>query len=108
VEASDITLIFVFLGILAFILSVVLVHAVLRIASAVERLNKIIDSGVPTFLLKEERCPKCKIENPFGWRFCGKCGKESPLGYNCTDCGQPAMEDQKFCTFCGRKFEGKE
>jgi hypothetical protein len=79
-----------------------------RAASALEKLNRIIDSGVPTFQLKEERCPRCKADNPIGWRHCGKCGREAPYGYSCTDCGQPASEEQRYCTYCGRKFEGKE
>jgi len=81
--------------------------ALSRIAKSINKVVWIMEGGVPTFQLKEERCPKCKTDNPIGWRFCGKCGKESPYDYTCTDCGQPALEDQKFCTYCGKKFDGK-
>ena len=104
---DDFELALVFGGLLLMVLLAMLIHGVMRIAKAQERLGRIIDSGVPTFQLKEERCPKCKTENPIGWRYCGKCGKESPYDYTCTDCGQMALEDQKFCTYCGKKFEGK-
>ena len=103
---DDVTTLIIFL-VLA-ILIVVAVWLLARAASALEKLNRIIDSGVPTFQLKEEKCPKCKSDNPMGWRYCGKCGREAPYSYTCTDCGQMANEDQKFCTFCGKKFDGKE
>jgi hypothetical protein len=105
---DDLTLVIIVGGLFILLLYAILIHSIARIAKSMDRLNKIIDSGVPVFQLKEERCPKCKAENPYGWRFCGKCGKESPYGYNCTDCGQPALEDQKYCTYCGKKFDGKE
>ena len=103
---DDITVLIIFMVLATLI--VILIWLLSRAASAMEKLNRIIDSGVPTFQLKEENCPKCKSENPMGWRYCGKCGREAPYGYTCTDCGQMAMEDQKYCTFCGKKFDGKE
>ncbi len=104
---DDFSLAAIIIAVFLVFLYLILIHSVTKISRALEKLNRIVDSGVPTFQLKEERCPKCKSENPIGWRFCGKCGKESPYDYTCTDCGQMAMEDQKYCTYCGKKFEGK-
>ncbi len=45
------------------------------------------------------QCPKCRLENPTGSKFCGGCGQKFDL--TCSDCGTNNPAENKFCNECG-------
>jgi class 3 adenylate cyclase/tetratricopeptide (TPR) repeat protein len=46
------------------------------------------------------RCPRCGVENPAGFSFCGGCGGR--LGsVDCSSCGATVPLGQRFCGQCG-------
>ncbi|MDD4859698.1 MAG: zinc ribbon domain-containing protein [Dehalococcoidales bacterium] len=51
-------------------------------------------------------CPKCKVQNPAGSKFCSGCG--GPLSAAgpkfCPKCGDPVKAGEKFCDKCGARL----
>jgi class 3 adenylate cyclase/tetratricopeptide (TPR) repeat protein len=45
------------------------------------------------------QCPRCRVENVDGARFCEDCGARLELA--CPSCGQPVGIGKKFCRSCG-------
>lgn len=45
------------------------------------------------------QCPKCRLENPEGSKFCGGCGQEFDL--TCSECGTNNPAGNRFCNECG-------
>ena len=49
------------------------------------------------------KCPKCRVENPEGKKFCSQCG--SKLALPCPNCKAEIAPDDKFCGECGHNLE---
>jgi uncharacterized membrane protein YvbJ len=60
-------------------------------------------------------CPSCGGQNPYGYKFCGKCGaglrggQQQAYGlqqtYSCSKCGQAVAQGAKFCGSCGTSLD---
>jgi len=48
------------------------------------------------------KCPKCRIENPEGKKFCSQCG--SRLAPLCPNCDAEVAQGDRFCGECGRNL----
>src|SRR5262249_8968196 len=44
------------------------------------------------------QCPRCRVENPAGMRFCGQCA--APLASVCPSCGTVNPPSHRFCGQC--------
>ena len=49
----------------------------------------------------EMLCPACGKKTPKG-KFCMECGQ--PLSHSCPNCGNELPENAKFCLDCGQKL----
>src|SRR5262249_53490463 len=47
-------------------------------------------------------CPRCRVDNPAGTKFCGQCGASLVSG--CPSCGATNPPGNKFCGQCGTPF----
>ena len=52
------------------------------------------------------QCPKCRLENPTGSKFCGGCGLE--FDFTCSECGTNNPAGNKFCNECGSNLKPAE
>jgi hypothetical protein len=46
------------------------------------------------------KCPKCRLENREGVKFCEECGAKMELV--CPGCGAKILSEKKFCGECGQ------
>jgi len=49
------------------------------------------------------KCPKCRVENPEGKKFCRDCGEKFVL--SCFECNGEVFPGDKFCGDCGSKLK---
>ena len=49
-----------------------------------------------------KHCPKCSLEFPDSFRFCGSCGGPLTEFRSCPSCGELAEGKWTFCTSCGK------
>jgi serine/threonine protein kinase len=60
-----------------------------------------------TEIIRTVECPKCRLKNLAGTKFCADCGTPlvSGVPLTCTKCGTENPPGTKFCGNCGASFE---
>lgn len=55
-----------------------------------------------------KHCPKCNLDFPVTFRFCGACGGSLIKALTCQGCGDLVESKWTFCTNCGSKISTNE
>src|SRR5437879_3034450 len=55
-----------------------------------------------------KHCPKCDLDFPVSYKFCGSCGVGLPDSHTCQNCGEVVDSKWGFCTGCGKSLSSNE